>query len=102
MIQLVRRGPPTTYRTGLKTACSLTSELLEPLAATAADDGDSVGMMSVDDEPGVVCCSIVVWALCCSNSWMCVDDEPGVVCCSIVACALCCSNSWICVFIMTW
>ena len=63
LIQLVRRVPPTTYGTGLKTTCSLTSELLESLAATATDDGDSVGMMSADDEPGVVCCSIVVCAV---------------------------------------
>ena len=43
LIRLVRRVPPTTDGTRLKTAWSLTSALLESLAATATDDGDSVG-----------------------------------------------------------
>ena len=41
LIRLVRRVPPTTTDgTRLKTAWSMTSALLESLAATAADDGD--------------------------------------------------------------
>ena len=44
LIRLVRRVPPTTTDgTRLKTAWSMTSALLESLAATATDDGDSVG-----------------------------------------------------------
>ena len=67
LIRLVRRVPPTTDGTTLKTAWSmiselleslaatawsLTSALLESLAATATDDGDSVGATSADDESG--------------------------------------------------
>ena len=50
LIRLVRRVPP--FGTKLKTALSLTSALLESLTATAADDGDSVGATSADDESG--------------------------------------------------
>ena len=48
----MRRVPPTTDGTRLKTAWSLTSAVLESLAATATDDGDSVGATSADDELG--------------------------------------------------
>ena len=49
LIRLVRRVPPTTDGTRLKTAWSMTSALLEFLADTAVDDGDSVGATSADE-----------------------------------------------------
>ena len=49
LIRLVRRVPPTTDGTKLKTTWSLTSELLESLAATATDNGYSVGVTSADN-----------------------------------------------------
>ena len=52
LIRLVRRVPPTTDETRLKTSWSMTSALQESLAATAMDDGDSVGVTSADDESG--------------------------------------------------
>ena len=52
LIRLVRLVPPTADGTTLKTAWSLTSAFLESLAATAADDGDSMGATSADDESG--------------------------------------------------
>ena len=48
----MRRVLSTTDGTRLKTAWSITSALLESLAATATDDGDSVGATSADDESG--------------------------------------------------
>ncbi|KAI0232174.1 hypothetical protein LSAT2_017474, partial [Lamellibrachia satsuma] len=53
LIRLVSRVPPTTDGTRLKTAWSLTGALLEILAATATDDGDSVGVTSADDVDSV-------------------------------------------------
>ena len=52
LIQLMRRVPPTTDGTRLKTAWSMTRALVDSLAATAVGDGDSVGVTSVDDESG--------------------------------------------------
>ena len=52
MIRLVSRVPPTTVGTS---AWSLTSALLESLAATVADDGDSMGATSADYESGNGC-----------------------------------------------
>ena len=52
LTRLVGRVPPTTDGTRLKTAWSLTSALLESLAAIAMDDGDRVGATSTDDESG--------------------------------------------------
>ena len=48
----MRLVPPITEGTRLTTALSQTSALLESLAATATDDGDSVGATSTDDESG--------------------------------------------------
>ena len=48
----MRLVPPTTDGTRLNTAWSLTSAFLESPAATATDDGDSVGATSADDESG--------------------------------------------------
>ena len=45
-------GEATTDGMRLKTAWNMTSALLESLAATATDDGDSVGATSADDERG--------------------------------------------------
>ncbi|KAI0222544.1 hypothetical protein LSAT2_026193 [Lamellibrachia satsuma] len=49
-------GEASTTRYGWneteQTASSMTSALLESLAATATDDGDSVGVTSADDESG--------------------------------------------------
>ena len=50
--RLVRRAPPTTDGMRLKTTRSTTRAALESLAATARDDGDSVGVTSADDESG--------------------------------------------------
>ena len=52
LIRLVRRVPPATDGTRLKTAWNMISALLESLAATATDDGDSVGATSAKDESG--------------------------------------------------
>ena len=53
LIRLVRRVPPTMDGTRLKIAWSLTSAVLESLAATAMDDGDSVGVTSAEDGDSV-------------------------------------------------
>ena len=51
--RLIRlRRVRTTDGTRLKTAWSISSAPLDSLAATATDDGDSVGATSADDESG--------------------------------------------------